>query len=184
MNSIANISLKDFEELFRSNYEGLCAHANKLLNDLDMSEEIVQGLFVKIWERKESLEFHSSVVSYLYTSVRNLAFNEIKHSKVKDEYNNYNKEQLDNSMVTVDEEVEAQELEDKIRISIESLPEARKQIFKLSRYEGLKYKEIAEKLNISVKTVENQMGSAIKQLKMDLSEYMLIITFVIISLLE
>ena len=102
--------------------------------------------------------------------------------KIRDEYKEHNKRELDNSTITADDELEASELEQRIQESINALPEARKKIFILSRYEGLKYKEIAEKLNISIKTVENQMGSAIKQLKNDLAEYMVLLSLLMWNL--
>ena len=140
---------------------------------MDAAEEIVQSTFVKFWEGRGEIRIQSSVKGYLVAAVRNNCLNQLKHINIREEYKIHNQRELENTQVTVDEEMEAYELEEKIRASINELPEARKKIFLLSRYEGLKYKEIAEQLNISVKTVENQMGSAIKQLRIDLAEYLL-----------
>ena len=108
---------------------------------------------------------------------------QIKHVKIREAYKEYNKRELDNNYELADEGVEATELEERIQSSINALPEGRRKIFMLSRYDGLKYKEIAAKLNISVKTVENQMGSAIKQLRTDLAEFMVTIAFVLVNLM-
>ena len=96
--------------------------------------------------------------------------------KIRDDYKEHNQREMDQNRVLADDDLEASELENRIHSSINSLPEKRKKIFILSRYEGLKYQEIAEKLNISVKTVEHQMGSAIKQLKTDLAEYIVMLS--------
>lgn len=154
------------------------------MDDLDAAEETVQSIFVKMWENRSQLVIDSSVRSYLFSAVRNNCLNQLKQMKVRDAYKTHNKRTLDQSVVLADDELEASELETRIHASIEALPTARKQIFILSRYDGLKYKEIAEKLNISIKTVENQMGSAIKQLKNDLAEYMVMVSLLLWSVLR
>lgn len=172
MNEQSSISLTEFENLFKSNYAELCGYANTYLNDVEASEEIVQAFFVKFWESKESVKVKTSQRSYLFTSIKNACLNQIKHIKVREEYKEINQREMENSQYAVDEQYEASELDQKIRESIELLPEGRKRVFIMSRFEGLKYKEIAEKLKISVKTVENQMGSAIKHLKSELADYL------------
>ena len=172
MKEQSTISLTEFENLFKSNYAELCGFANKYLNDVEASEEIVQAFFVKFWESKESVKVKTSQRSYLFTSIKNACLNQIKHIKVREEYKEVNQREMKDSQYAVDEEYEASELDQKIRESIELLPEGRKRVFIMSRFEGLKYKEIAEKLKISVKTVENQMGSAIKHLKSELADYL------------
>ena len=171
-NLLSNIDLKEFEALFKGHYAELCVFANKFLDDLDAAEETVQSVFVKIWEGKNTLSIQSSIKSYLYSAVRNGCMNQIKHIKIRDTYKTYNQRTIDEGNHLESNEVEVSELESKIQESIKNLPKSRRQIFILSRYEGLKYKEIAEQLNISIKTVENQMGSALKQLREDLVEYM------------
>jgi len=174
------ISLPQFEDLFRSQYSDLCAVANKYLQDLDAAEEVVQSVFVKFWEGRESLQIKQSIKGYLFTAVKNNCLNQIKHLKIKEEYKAHNQREIALEESQFDGELEGSELADKIQESIDKLPDARKQIFILSRYEGLKYKEIAEKLNISIKTVENQMGSALKFMKSQLSEYLVSLLIFII----
>lgn len=176
------ISLPQFEDLFRSQYADLCAVANKYLEDLDAAEEVVQSVFVKFWEGKDSLEIKQSVKGYLFTAVKNNCLNQLKHLKIKEEYKAHNQREIALEESQFEGDMESSELADKIQESIEKLPDARKQIFMLSRYEGLKYKEIAEKLNISIKTVENQMGSALKFLKTQLSDYLVTLLIFIIYL--
>ena len=162
---------KDFEQIFHKLYGELCSYANMFLNDLEAGEEIVQELFVKLWENRENVSITSSVRSYLLRSVRNSCLNFIKHQKVEENYKQYNEELRNNSSISVDEELEGSELEIKIREAIDQLPPERKKIFIMSRFEGLKYREIAEKSGISIKTVENQMGKAIKYLRKELADY-------------
>lgn len=178
MNTQTTITITEFEDLFKSQYAELCGYANKYLQDIDAAEETVQAFFVKFWENRETVNIKTSQRSYLFTSIKNSCLNRIKHLKVREDYKIINKRERELSNYSVDEEIEASELDQKIRSSIALLPEGRKRIFIMSRYEGLKYKEIAEKLKISVKTVENQMGSAIKYLKSELSDYL--VTLVLI----
>ncbi len=175
-----SINIAEFESLFKTHYNELCAYANKYLNDLAAAEETVQSLFVKLWENREDLKIEKSPRSYLYTATRNACFNQIRHIKIREDYKVYNQLEMEKQQYTVNDEYEASELDEKIRKSIDDLPEGRRKIFILSRFEGLKYREIAEKLQISIKTVENQMGSAIKHLKNDLAEYLAIVVFLIL----
>ena len=177
--NIKNIhTQKDFESLFNSHYSELCSYANMFLKDLDAAEEIVQDLFVKFWENRESIKIASSVRSYLFTSVRNSCLNFIKHLKIEESYKKHNELERESGSVTVDEEFEGSELEMQIRKAIDKLPPERKKVFIMSRFEGLKYREIAEKSGISIKTVENQMGKAIKFLRHELADYTTIISIV------
>lgn len=161
---------KSFELLFRKYYAPLCVYARGYIKDEDDCEELVQGFFFKLWENKSKIDINSSVNSYLYSSIRNRCLNFIKHQKIRDEYqsNMQNSERIDNYNSSNFIEVD---LIDKINKCIESLPNRRREIFILSREHGLKYKEIAEKLEISVKTVETQMGHALKDLRDKLKEY-------------
>lgn len=181
MNAQLNIGLSEFEILFRTHYKALCGYANGYLNDLAASEETVQALFVKIWENRDALEIEKSAKAYLYRATRNACFNHLRHFKIRDDYKKQYEQNRADEQFTVAEEYEGNELNAQIEIAIERLPEGRKKIFKLSRFEGLKYKEIADELNISIKTVENQMGSAIKQLRIELSDYLIILTILLFT---
>lgn len=177
---IQKISRKDFELLFRTHYNDLCAYANVYLKDLDAAEELVQEVFYKLWNKRESIEINSSMQSYLFRSVRNSSLNLIKHINIREEYKVHNEREMTYSELENYDQVEASELEQKISKAIEAMPAERKKIFILSRYDGLKYGEIAEKLSISPKTVENQMGKALKHMREHLKDY---ITWVIVLLM-
>jgi RNA polymerase sigma-70 factor, ECF subfamily len=165
------MSQKDFEHLFKTYYADCCSYANLLLKDLEVSEEIVQDIFVRFWENKNSLGIEKSMRAYLFKSVRNSCLNFIKHRQIEESYKQFNAEERDAGSFGLDEEYEGDELELKIRKAIDMLPPERKKIFIMCRFEGMRYKEIADKTGISVKTVENQMGKAAKFLKEELSDY-------------
>ncbi|NQU51094.1 MAG: RNA polymerase sigma-70 factor [Bacteroidetes bacterium] len=168
--AIRNDDEKAFEELFHNYYGHLCLFASRILHDDISAEEIVQDFFVKLWEKRHQLSIETSVKNYLFRSIKNHCLNLIQHNKTKlrhaqsilsDAKNNQPKE---DGFIEID-------LAEKIETSIQSLPEKRREIFRLSREEGLKYREIAKKLNISIKTVETQMSLAIRTLREKLKNY-------------
>lgn len=163
---------KGFESLFKTYYSDLCSYAHHFLRDHAASEEIVQDIFFKLWTKRESLEIKSSIKSYLYQSTKNRCLNLIKHIEIRENYKDHNQSIRSEQEQYFAQEMEQVELNDKIQKAINALPTERQRIFRMSRFEDLKYKEIAEKLDISVKTVENQMGKALKFLRDELAEYL------------
>lgn len=159
------------ETLFKSLYQRLCNYANTILNDIYESEEVVQQVFVQLWEKRETMEITTSVQSYLFRAVRNTSLNKIKHEKVRRIYAEEVSalaQQSEPATVTSFHN----ELQNQIHVAIESLPEQCRLVFKLSRFEELKYAEIAEQLGISLKTVENHMGKALKLMREQLKDYL------------
>lgn len=167
---------KAFEILFHKYYRFLCSFATKIINDDASAEEIVQDFFVKLWEKREQLIIETSIQNYLFRSVKNHCINYLQHNKTKVRYAQKIISEVESNYSDNDSFPEI-ELAKKIEESINSLPEKRKEIFMLSRQEGLKYHEIAEKLNISIKTVETQMSIAIKSLRDKLKIYSSFFTF-------
>jgi RNA polymerase sigma-70 factor, ECF subfamily len=161
-----------FENLFNTWYSRLCSYANGFLHDLDASEEVVQEVMLKIWINRDSIVINSSMQSYLFRAVRNGCMNVIKHVNIKEIYKDYKQQEVESWIRSQEDEIIASELELQIRKAIDGLPLERRKIFILSRYEGLTYQQIANKLNISVKTVENQMGKALRSLREELAEYL------------
>lgn len=161
-----------YESLFREHYQGLCTYVHFYLKDFAAAEEVVQELFYNLWKKRDELDINTSIKSYLYKAARNQSLNVIKHIEVRENYKKINEEQRQGSEMHIGDEVETIELQDRIQAAINLLPPERKKIFLMSRYEDLKYREIAEKLNISVKTVEAQMGKALRFLKQQLNEYL------------
>ncbi|MBX2978822.1 MAG: RNA polymerase sigma-70 factor [Flavobacteriales bacterium] len=158
-----------FEALFRLHYRPLCAFAMGYLKDGDKAEDLVQDLFFRLWLDREKVNITTSVKAYLYVAVRNRCLNAVKAGSKVRALNEEVDDHLQEEERTEDEHTERIA---RVQAAIEALPEERRKVFKLSRYEGLKYQEIAERLGISVKTVENQMGSALKTLRIELKDLM------------
>jgi len=170
--ALATGDITAFEMYFKSFYQPLCNYAYTFLQDRDEAEEIVQGTFISIWEKRKNLNFHTSGKSYLYAMVRNACLNVIKHEKIKQKYVGEELALTDPGYESVSNTVAGLELEERIQQAIEHLPEQCRLVFKLSRFEELKYSEIAEQLEISVKTVENHMGKALKIMREQLKDYL------------
>lgn len=158
--------------LFKSYYQPLCNYAYSFVQDRDEAEEIVQTTFLSVWEKRQSMEIHTAFKAYIYAMVRNACLNLIKHEKIKQLHVQGELAVAERSVESVTRTVIAGELESKIQLAMEKLPEQCRLVFKLSRFEELKYSEIADQLNISVKTVENQMGKALKIMREQLREYL------------
>ncbi len=171
LNRIQKGDLKEFERLFRELYSPLCLYANKYLQDKDKAEEIVQDIFYGIWKNREKMDIRVSFKSYLYRAVQNNCLQLIQHLAVEDKYKQYVKKEVSHFQSDPVKEMELQEMNKVVEQTLESLPERCKEIFSMSRFEGLKYREIAEKLQISTKTVEANMGKALQAFRKSLKQY-------------
>jgi len=172
---------KSFEILFRTYYAPLCHFSRKYINDKDDCEEIVQGFFLRLWDKREELDINASVKNYIFSSIRNRCLNYIKHEKIKLEYQSDFMKNPDGQIDTTNLIMEVNLIE-RIDQSIAALPARRREIFVMSREHGLKYREIADQLGISIKTVETQMGQALKELREKLKDYQqLLISFLLIQ---
>jgi RNA polymerase sigma-70 factor (ECF subfamily) len=179
--TLTNNILTKYEELFRNHFAALCYFARKYIPDHDASKEIVHTVFVNIWEKREEFDFEKSAKSYLFTSVYNRCMNYIRDQKkfVAQDDPSIIKDGAETGVIN--DHLEAAELESRIWKIINSLPEKCREIFILNRFEGKKYAEIAENLNISVKTVETQMSKALKTLRDHLKDYIHLILFIILK---
>lgn len=171
-----------FELLFRTHYEGLVSFAFKYIGNQAEAEEIVQEVFLNLWNKLDSIEVDISLKSYLYQATRNKSLNIIKHRIVQRKYQDHAK--FYDDPFDYFNPMELEELQQKIQAAIDKLPPKCKEVFALSRFEEKKYKEIADHLGISVKTVENQMGKALKLLREDLSDYLPVLVFVALELMQ
>ena len=168
---IVSGDLKSFEILFKQHYENLCLYANKYLNDMDLAEQLVQDIFYIFWKNRTSISIQSSLKSYLYTATKNHCLKHIRSEKYKEKYISYKKSFPGSGVTTPVDELNAKELNSLIERTLKSLPEKTRNIFTLNRYQGLTYQEIAEKLSISIKTVEANMGKALKVFRKKLIDY-------------
>ncbi len=161
-----------FEKVFKDYYERLCNYANTFVNDMDEAEEMVQSTFLTLWEKRESIGIHTSVKSYLYQAVHNQSLNKIKHLQVRQAHSEYIKHQAAAGSFEINQNLLGEELEQQINAAINSLPAQCQTVFRLSRFENLTYAEIAEQLNLSVKTIENHMGKALRIMREQLKDYL------------
>ena len=153
-----------YEKIFRAYYRPMTAYAFRFLGDLSESESIVQDVFLRLWQKRTEIMITSSLMHYLFRSVKNHCINFIEHERIKTRYQTFvmNSEA---DRIDYSEFFPEHELINRIETAIAALPPKRQEIFRLAREEGLKYREIAERLELSVKTVETQMSLALKQLR-------------------
>jgi len=166
-----------FEKIFKAYYTKLTFFANRFLNDLTASEEIVSDTFTYLWEQRQQLNITHSANAYLYKMVQNRCLNYLKHKKIESTYVDYltRNNLLSEVPDSIIELYNHKELEVEIKKAINELPEKCREIFKLSRFEQLKNREIAAQLNISQKTVERQMTIALEKMRASLRHIFIII---------
>jgi len=161
-----------FEKLFKTLFPSLAHFARKYVPDNDTAKEIAHDVFLNLWEKRENIDSSTSLKSYLFTSVYNRCMNYIRdHRKFNRDEQIFDILEQEEQSVPHDP-LEEQELESRIIESMNSLPPRCKEIFMLNRFEGINYAEIAEKLDISVKTVETQMSKALRILREKLIDYL------------
>lgn len=172
-----------FEEVFKTHFKALHAYAYTIVEEDDMAEEIVQNVFCKLWERRDRLEITQSVKAYLYKSVYHESINYLRHLKKKRAYQAHAVHVMEKSH-SASEKSTLRELEQKLEQALKELPERCRTIFQMSRFESLKYQQIADQLGLSVKTVENQMGKALKILRLKLVDFLPLLLFFIAHLVK
>jgi RNA polymerase sigma-70 factor (ECF subfamily) len=155
-----------FEKFFHRYCQVLIDFGRRYVNDTQIAENIVQNVFLKIWEFKEKLDPSANIKTYLYTSVKNQALNYLRHLNVENQY----AENVDILTAPTPEDNKFQkEIKESVYKAIAQLPKKTRIIFLMNRFDNLTYKEIAKIQNISIKTVETQMGRALKFLRNHLS---------------
>ena len=164
-----------FEQMFKTHFKRLHAYAFTILRDEIQAEEMVQQVFFKLWERNENLSLIGSVSSYLYRAVHNESLNYIKHQKVRSNHQLNVAYSMKNEVEHPAKKIMAGELEKKIHSALNELPEQCRTIFQMSRFDEMKYREIADKLGISIKTVESQMSKALRLLRVKLVDFLIFI---------
>ena len=161
-----------FETVLRQYYAPLCRYARPILGDGDEAEEVVQTVFLTIWERRESLLITTSLKAYLYRAVRNRCLNRLNQQSVQAGHRQQAATELYADVASPTQALLADELSSRLQHAIARLPEQCRRAFELSRFEELSYKEIADRLGIAAKTVENQIGKALRILRTELSDYL------------
>lgn len=183
--------MSTFQELYSLYYIPLCVYAKQYTRSKEIAEEIVQDTFLNIWELKGQFKITTSLKAYLYTAIRNQCLNHLKHLQVVEEYNIYYTQLLQDaqdyyllSQETGASIMIANELEKSIMEAIETLPDSCRKIFLMSRFEGLKHQDIANKLGVTLHTVHKQISIALDKLRiaLNISTFVLIFVFAYLSL--
>ena len=174
---------EDFEKLYKLYYPKMFAFAKNYVPTNEDAENIVHDVFLTLWERKEEIEISFTLTTYLFTLVKNRCLNFLRHKLIEEEYNSQMKEELGFKLYALEafdySYQSEEELQEIIRRALDTLPERCREIFIKSRIEGLKYKEISDELGISVNTVENQMVTALKKLRVALKDYLPLLLFLV-----
>lgn len=180
-----SIDGRNFEEIYLNYFPRLLRFAHEYVQTKEDAENIVQDVFMTLWERREDLKIHISLTSYLFILIRNRCIDHLRRKKNAEigkkkmqECFTYEQQMKLNSLEVFDHTLFSDSnIEQIITCAINSLPPKCREIFILNKIDGKKYKEIAEKLNISINTVENQMSVALRKLRVQLKDYMPIFLF-------
>lgn len=148
----------------------LCAYGNKFV-ELEDAEECVQDAMLWLWENKDMLVIQSSLSNYLFSIVHHRAINRIKQQEVKSRVENYFYEEMQ-SLIDDTNFYLIEELTIRIQEAVETLPESYKEAFVMHRFKNMSYKEIAEILGVSPKTIDYRIQQALKQLRIELKDYL------------
>lgn len=164
--------VKAFEGIFRQYYSPLCLYAASITGRMEVAEEIVQELFYVFWKEKEKIQLFHSIKSYLYGAVRNQSLQYCEHMEVRNRYRETVLScQQEIRSTDPQDQIEYKELQKLINKTLQKLPERRLRIFRMHRFEGKKYAEIASTLSLSVKTVEAEMTKALQILRIEIENY-------------
>lgn len=163
-----------FEQLFKTHFVHLCNFSYQYTNDTDAAKDITQKVFIHLWENRAQMDPQKALKSYLFTAVRNRSLNYIRDNK------KYRSHLLDVEIEDLDlafeeDDLALEDLKNKVQEALAELPEKARIVFEMSRFQQMKYKEIAEELDLSVKTVEAHMSRALKGLKKHLKDYYFLI---------
>lgn len=160
---------KAFKELYERYWALLIAHAQTMVRDQDEAKDIVQDVFIMFWEKAPTIEIHTSVSSFLYTSTRFAILNKIRHYKVSQAYLSALQNRIEQGDCTIEENIIERELKEKFEAELKKLPAKMRQVFELSRIHEYSYREISETLKISDNTVKRQISNALKIMRTKLS---------------
>ena len=171
-----------YELLFNEYYKVLTVFANKYVNDIETAKELVQDLFVHLYEKRENLDINSSLKSYLFRSTHNRCINYINAQKIRTRHADYVMYTADIQENILEQEVNKTELEHALYNAINQLPPKCRSIFKMNRFDGLSNAEIAERLKLSKRTVETQISKALKILRIKIEPYLAAGIFIFIAI--
>lgn len=176
-----------FEDIYLSYFSKMKYFAKEYVISEEDAENIVQDVFVELWENKTMLNMHMNLIAYLFTTIKNKCLNHLRHklvvqetaSKLQEEYTISLRMNLDSLEAFDNNLFSDQDIEKIISRALDTLSEKCRTIFIMSKIEGKKQKEIAQELNISINTIETQMGIAYKKLRIELKDYFPILLFIL-----
>lgn len=162
-----------FEHFFKIHFASLCTWCQHKYNfDTDIAKEVVHTAFIKLWKNHSTLSGDMPIKAFLHKVIMNTSLDILRHAKVRERFERFVQQRNESAGPTPQENYDTKKLQTDIDNAISELPDQMRAIFELSRYEGLKYAEIARQLNVSVNTVETQMGRALKKLRIKLAGYL------------
>lgn len=170
-----------FTLLFRKYYRDLVLFGGNYLPDKERCEDIVQNIFLRLWAERESLFIETSLKSFLLKSVQNACLDEIRHTKVVWAHEAYTQTFKDTDDLDTENYILYVDLQSKLSEALKKLPDDCRKAFEMNRFEGLKYKEIAQTLNVSERTVEVRISKALTLLRQYLKEFFLLIFSFLVS---
>lgn len=171
---------KAFDTLFRRYYPMLCAYGHRFV-ELEDAEEIVEDSLLWIWENRETLVIESSLNSYLFKMVYRRALNKLAHIDATQRADTHFYEEMQEMLQDTDY-YQIEELAKRIEDAVAALPESYREAFVMHRFRDMSYKEIAETLGVSPKTIDYRIQQALKQLRVDLKDLPPVTTTSLISL--
>ena len=186
-NDVLMQAIKDddaaFELFFKQHFASLCTWCqHKYDFDTDIAKEVVHTAFIKLWKNRAALSSEMPVKAFLHKVITNTSLDILRHAIVREKFERFVQQRNENDgLATPQENYDTKKLQADIDSAVSELPGQMRAIFELSRYEGLKYAEIARQLNVSVNTVETQMSRALKKLRIKLAAY-LSLFFIIMSI--
>jgi RNA polymerase sigma-70 factor (ECF subfamily) len=159
-----------FDHLFTHYYNYMCHAVYRIIPDNAFVEDVVQEVFYEMWKKRDNIKIHTSLKAYLRRASVNKSLNHIRDRKIN--FNSLEEvEHKGSGWAMANQLMEAKELAEKIDLAIDQLPEKCRIIFAMSRFEEMSYREISEALNISIKTVENQISKALRHMRVALQPY-------------
>ncbi|WP_442589272.1 RNA polymerase sigma-70 factor [Pedobacter sp. AW31-3R] len=167
----------DFDEIYLMYYPALNRYASSMVRDDAIAEDMVHNVFLKLVENGEALNNSTYQKAYLYRAVYNECMNHLKHQQIESTYQKHSQPRTEENQEKAEKSVQYKELQQAINNALNHLPEQCRMVFQLSRYEQLKYREIAGMLEISVNTVEKHMVKALKRLRIQLEDYLPLLIF-------
>lgn len=177
LNAFNNGDRKTFEYIFETYWDPLFLHTLKKTGNSQEAEDLVQDIFLDLWNKRTQISIHTNLESYLYTAVKYKFYKSVRNKKIV--IQSFDGQEM--NIGIQEDDMEFGEMYEKIQFTVEKLPEKCREVFKLSRYELLSSKEIAQKLSLSPQTVNNRLSMSMSIIKREMKEYPLIILIFFLS---